>query len=166
MLRRALAQLTRKQRAVIVLRFWEDLTEAAVTALAATTAGAVAVWPHPAGIVATQGQDVPDLRGKVGAIRYAYQTPCEIDEMTRRSDCSAVEWRVVTQKGTYRLPQALTSSKKAPRVPVAISRDGRRLAYYSRDAGAHVIRDMAEGEEVVSPVKVAEERIGAGSTCG
>ena len=48
-------------------------------------------------------------------------------------------------------------------VPVAISRDGRMLAYYSRAAQAHVVRDLVGGAEVTSPVKVEEDRIGVGS---
>jgi hypothetical protein len=108
---------------------------------------------------------VPDLPdGKVGLIGSAYQTSCEVDNVERRVDCSAVEWRVVTRAGTtYRVPQALANATKARRVPVAISRDGRKLAYYSREAQAHVVRDLMTGSEVTSPVTVKEERIGIGS---
>ncbi|TMR94770.1 hypothetical protein [Nonomuraea basaltis] len=141
-------------------------TVATVAALVATTAGAVVVWPRGDHAATPQRVDtVPDLPdGKVGAIRYAYRTDCKIDTVRRDADCSAVEWRVVTQSGkTYRAPQALVSSRKAPRVPVAISRDGRMLAYYSRDTQAHVVRDLATGAVVTSPVTVKEDRIGIGS---
>ncbi|MBT2232393.1 hypothetical protein [Nonomuraea sp. NEAU-A123] len=107
---------------------------------------------------------VPDLPdGKVGLIGSAYQTSCEVDAQ-RRIDCGTVEWRVVTRAGTtYRVPQALANTTKLRRVPIAISRDGRKLAYYSHQAQAHVVRDLMTGSEVTSPVKVKEERIGIGS---
>lgn len=132
------------------------LATVAAAAVLATAAGAVTVWPSRPDTVATQTQHVTDLPpGQVGAARYAYLVPCG-------DDCGT-EWRVVTPKGTYRIPQALTTSKKAPRVPIAISRNGRMLAYYSPAAGAHVIRDLVGGEETISPVKVPEQQIGIGS---
>ncbi|MEV6859621.1 hypothetical protein AB0M44_01245 [Streptosporangium subroseum] len=141
-------------------------TVATVAALVATTAGAVVIWPRGDHMATPQRVDtVPDLPdGKVGAIEHAYQTPCKVSEPGRVLDCSAVEWRVVTRSGTtYRVPQALVSSPKALRAPVAISRDGRMLAYYSRDAQAHVVRDLVSGVKVTSPVTVKEDRIGPGS---
>ncbi|GAA3128133.1 hypothetical protein [Streptosporangium carneum] len=107
---------------------------------------------------------VPDLpEGRVGPLSHAYQTGCKVDER-RRPDCSATEWRVVTRTGTtYRVPQALIRNVKERRVPVSISRDGRMLAYYSRQAQAHVVRDLTSGSVVTSPVTVKEERIGTGS---
>ncbi|MFF0575343.1 hypothetical protein [Streptosporangium saharense] len=106
--------------------------------------------------------DLPE--GNVGPLGYAYETPCKVDEK-RRLDCGAVEWRVVTRTGeTYRLPQALAMTAKDRRVPVAISRDGRKIAYYSRKARAHVVRDLVSGSETTSPVTVKESRIGPGST--
>ncbi|WP_436758454.1 hypothetical protein [Streptosporangium sp. V21-05] len=112
-------------------------------------------------------EKVPDLPdGKVGSLSHAYRTPCKVDPKQRRQppDCSVVEWRVVTGTGTtYRLPQALTANSKGRNAPVAISRDGRMIAYYSREAQAHVVRDLVSGSEVTSPVTVKEERIGIGS---
>ncbi|AWS45460.1 hypothetical protein [Streptosporangium sp. 'caverna'] len=141
-------------------------TVATVAALVATTAGAVVVWPRGDHMATPQRVDtVPDLPdGRVGAINHAYQTNCTVNEATRDVDCSAVEWRVATRSGrTYRVPQALVSSRKALRTPVAISRDGRMLAYYSHDAQAHVVRDLVSGVKVTSPVTVKEDRIGPGS---
>ncbi len=109
---------------------------------------------------------VPDLPGgKVGVLSHAYLTSCKVDrDPERPPDCSAVEWRVVTGAGTtYRVRQALVWNTEDRRVPVAISRDGRMLAYYSRQAQAHVVRDLVNGSETVSPVRVEEERIGIGS---
>lgn len=137
------------------------LAAVAVAAVAVLT-GTATVWPlsgKSADIAAPQL--VPDLPGgRVGPVGYAYRTPCTFEH----EDCGAVEWRVVMTSGrTYRVPQALVSSAKDPRVPVAISRDGRMLAYYSHDAQAHVVRDLVSGAETTSPVKVAEDRIGIGS---
>jgi len=64
---------------------------------------------------------------------------------------------VVTRTGTYRVPGAYGDA------PVAISRDGRKLAYYSESAGAHVVHDMVTGKRTTSPVRVARKRIGPGS---
>ncbi|SEM33371.1 SigE family RNA polymerase sigma factor [Nonomuraea pusilla] len=47
-LRRALDRLTRKQRAVIVLRFWEDLTEAQTAAALGCSVGTVKSQTHHA----------------------------------------------------------------------------------------------------------------------
>ncbi|WP_327109228.1 hypothetical protein [Nonomuraea glycinis] len=146
-------------------------TRLALTGVAAvTTAAALVVTVAAGAVVLPRGADsataaVPDLPdGKVGAISRAYLTPCEVGKKTKRVDCGAVEWRVVTRSGrTYGVPQALTSSRDDPHVPVAISRDGRMLAYYSRAAQAHVVRDLVGGAEVTSPVKVEEDRIGVGS---
>lgn len=48
MLARALAELTRKQRAVIVLRFWEDMTEAQTAEALGCTVGTVKSQTHHA----------------------------------------------------------------------------------------------------------------------
>jgi hypothetical protein len=147
-------------------------TRLALTAVGAMATAAALVATVAGGVVLPRGADpavevaaVPDLPdGKVGAISRAYLTPCEVDEEAKKIDCGAVEWRVVTRSGkTYRVPQALSSSRDGREVPVAISRDGRMLAYYSRAAQAHVVRDLVGGGEVTSPVEVAEERIGIGS---
>jgi hypothetical protein len=102
---------------------------------------------------------VPDLpEGPVGRLSHAYQPTCA-------TDCDGAEWRVVTAEGTtYRVASALprrTTDRST--VPVAISRTGRALAYYSREAQAHVVRDMETGAETVSPVKVPEEEIPLGA---
>lgn len=139
---------------------------AAVVVLGAGTTAAVALpWSWGDHTATPRAADtVPDLPdGKVGLIGAAYQTSCKVDA-ERRADCGAVEWRVVTRAGTtYRVPQALVSTAKVGRVPVAISRDGRHLAYYSHQAQAHVVRDLMTGSEVTSPVTVKEERMGPGS---
>ncbi|MEV0194995.1 hypothetical protein [Nonomuraea sp. NPDC050691] len=132
--------------------------------LAAATVATTVPWQHQQPAASQDAATVPDLpAGKVGPLSHAYQTRCEVT--TQRSlNCDDVEWRVVTAAGaTYRVPQALAMTTKEWRVPVSISRDGRMLAYYSRQAQAHVIRDLMTGTEVTSPVPITEDRIGAGS---
>ncbi|MFC4533888.1 hypothetical protein [Sphaerisporangium dianthi] len=139
---------------------------AAAAALVTATASALVAWPRADHTATPQRVDtMPDLPGgQVGAIGYAYQTPCEPDAKTFEIGCAAVEWRVVTQSGrTYRVPQALVATGKNRSVPVAISRDGRMLAYYDRDVQAHVVRDLVSGAEVTSPVTVEEDSIDIGS---
>ncbi|PZG10082.1 hypothetical protein [Nonomuraea aridisoli] len=137
-----------------------------VTALGAgvvtAAVGGVALWPRAPQPAAQQEvgtvRDLPG--GAVGAISHAYLSPCEPSP----PDCGGAEWRVVTRGGAvYRVGQALVSTGKALRVPVAISRNGHALAYYDSEAGAHVVRDLVTGAEMTSPVAIAEERIGAGS---
>ncbi|SPL89419.1 unnamed protein product [[Actinomadura] parvosata subsp. kistnae] len=111
-----------------------------------------------------QANAVPDLPGgKVGPLGYAYRTKCERVAEPPGLDCDDVEWRVVTTAGkTYRLPQALARNDDGHDAPVALSRDGRKLAYYSRDAQAHVVRDMLTGAEVAAP-PMPQDKIGTGS---
>ncbi|MFC4011377.1 hypothetical protein ACFOY2_29400 [Nonomuraea purpurea] len=105
---------------------------------------------------------VSDLpAGAVGVLSHAYQTNCIIKKEERKADCGKVEWRVVTREGkTYRLAEALVRTKKNQGTPIALSRDGRMVAYYSREAQTYVVRDLVSGTEVTSPVKLKEERFG------
>jgi hypothetical protein len=149
---------------------------AALATAAVVSAGAIivtlpGVTGHRAatshqGTGAGAAPDLPD--GKVGSLSHAYRTPCVIDKGGRRiepADCSAVEWRVVTRAGTtYRVPQALPRTERDDTgVPVAISRDGRMLAYYSRQDRAFAVRDLGSGSVVTSTVTVEEKDIGVGA---
>ncbi|QYC41529.1 hypothetical protein Nocox_19600 [Nonomuraea coxensis DSM 45129] len=119
------------------------------------------------GQAAPASSPLPDLPpGKVGELSHAYLTRCEEDESQTPPalDCSKVEWRVVTRTGrTYRVSEALATPVNDPHPPVAISRDGRMFAYYSRQEGAHVVRDLVAGTRVVSRAKVKESQIDRGS---
>lgn len=161
-----LAVAGHRRRRRIILTF-TAVAVVVVTALGVAAAAVVLPGPRGADTATAQRVDtVPDLPGgNVGPLSHAYQTRCKWNGDRRRPpDCSAVEWRVVTRTGTaYRVPQALVSTSKGRQVPVSISRDGRMLAYYSRQAQAHVVRDLTSGAEVISAVTVAEERIGIGS---
>ncbi|TDD07480.1 hypothetical protein E1292_13320 [Nonomuraea deserti] len=137
---------------------------AAATAVVMGAASAAVVLPGQRGgePAARPVLDLPDNR--VGPLALAYMTPCDLDVVRKRFDCSMVEWRVVTSTGTtYRVPQALVRTAKERPAPMAVSRDGRMLAYYSREAQAHVVRDLVTGSETTSPVTVEEERIDIGS---
>ncbi|GII64718.1 hypothetical protein Skr01_48030 [Sphaerisporangium krabiense] len=157
-----LAGHRRRRRATAMLS--AAATVATVAAVAVVTAAVMPSKPYEAAVPG-QAQAVRDLpEGEVGPLEYAYETPCKTGKGRKGFDCGAVEWRVVTHDGrTYRLPQALAMTAGNRRVPVAISRDGRKLAYYSRQAQAHVVRDLMSGARVTSPVTVKEARIGAGS---
>ncbi|MFI7452531.1 hypothetical protein ACIBQX_33905 [Nonomuraea sp. NPDC049714] len=143
------------------------LAAVATVAVVAVASAAVALpWQRADRTAAPQRvdtiADLPD--GAVGPIAYAFQTTCTTQSNPFRVDCSPVEWRVVTRSGkTYRVPQALVSTTKDHSVPMAVSRDGRMIVYYSRQAQAHVVRDLVGGTQVISPVAVKEERIGIGS---
>jgi hypothetical protein len=157
----AIAGHRRRQRVTMAAT-----TAATVAALVASAAVATVVWPRGAYPAAPQRADaVADLPdGKVGALGYAYKTPCDVSEDNQVINCRVQEWRVVTRAGTtYRVPQALTVTRKGDRVPITISRDGRMLAYYSREAQAHVVRDLVTGAVMTSPVKVKEERVQVGN---
>ncbi|GAA3428784.1 hypothetical protein GCM10018953_59680 [Streptosporangium nondiastaticum] len=174
----ALAGHRRRRRVTALLAAATVVTVAGATTATVTSIrshGVAAAWRTEAAAAPLRSHDaaatpqteaaVPDLPGgRVGPLAYAYRTSCEVDRERKTVDCAAVEWRVVTRSGTtYRLPQALAFNDQERRVPVAISRDGRMLAYYSRQAQAHVVRDLVDGSQVTSPVTVREERIGIGS---
>ncbi|GHE30122.1 hypothetical protein GCM10017673_35940 [Streptosporangium violaceochromogenes] len=155
-----LAGHRRERRGTAVLA--AAATVATVVAMGAVMAAVVSPRPHEAAApgLAAAVPDLPD--GNVGPLDYAYETPCKAGKEQRDVDC--LEWRAVTRTGrTYRLPQALARTAQDRRVPVAISRDGRMLAYYSRQAQAHVVRDLVSGSQVTSPVTLREARIGVGS---
>ncbi|MEV4572778.1 hypothetical protein AB0K16_05915 [Nonomuraea jabiensis] len=157
----AIAGHRRRRRATMAAT-----TVATVAALVASAAVATVVWPRRAYPAAPQSTDtVADLPdGKVGAVQYGYKTPCDVSADQQVINCRVQEWRVVTRAGTtYRVRQALVTTRKGDRVPIAISRDGRMLAYYSREAQAHVVRDLVTGAVTTSPFKVKEEQIQIGS---
>lgn len=157
----AIAGHRRRRRALVAVT-----AAAAVVVVAAATVTTVELLPRPPQAAAPQRvetvADLPD--GKVGPVGYAYLTSCEVVKEPRHIDCGASEWRVVTRSGTtYRVPRALAATSENRRVQLAISRDGGKIAYYDREAGAHVVRDLMSGAEVTSPVTVAEDRIKIGS---
>lgn len=102
----------------------------------------------------------PDLPDEpVGRLSHAYMPRCKAVPCDRDD-----EWRVVTTAGTtYRLQKAVARTAKGRSVPIAISKNGGVLAYYSREEQAYVVRDMQTGAEKVSPVKMPEKKIPVGA---
>jgi hypothetical protein len=74
---------------------------------------------------------------------------------------------VVTKDGTtYHLPQALRgldpyTGDGLQASPLAITRDGEKIAYYSVRAGTFQVRDLASGEVTTAPTRVPEEWLGS-----
>ncbi|SPL88487.1 unnamed protein product [[Actinomadura] parvosata subsp. kistnae] len=110
-------------------------------------------------IVAVQAAAVPDLPGRgVGPLSHALRTFCHVGGPIP-PDCRDGEWRVVTRSGeTYHVPQAMTSGHTFS--PLAISRDGRVIAYYSRQAATFKVRDLAGGAERTAPVTIPVTKLG------
>ncbi|MFI7417258.1 hypothetical protein [Nonomuraea sp. NPDC049684] len=157
----AVAGFRRRRRASATLA-----AAATIAVLAGVTATVLVAGPRRVQSAAPQTAAVPVLpAGKVGTLSHAYRETCLTAKgKSAPPGCAQDEWRVVTSDGrTYRVPQALGTTARKDRVPVALSRDGRMFAYYDKDAGAHVVRDMVTGVETVSAAKVAEERLGTGS---
>ncbi|MFI7702136.1 hypothetical protein [Nonomuraea sp. NPDC049480] len=112
-------------------------------------------------VVASETGRIADLPGRgVGPLSHAYRTFCRLGGLVP-PDCGNGEWRVVTRLGeTYRVPQALGTKSGPEFYPLAIGRDGRMIAYYSRVAGTFKVRDLASGAEQAAPVAIAEARLG------
>lgn len=144
---------------------------AAATGLAVLVCVALGVLPGitpPAAdkpVVAAVTGTIADLPGRgVGPLSHAYRTFCKVGGPIP-PDCRNGGWRVVTRTGrTYHVPQALgmgTGTGSGPRFfPLTISRDGRRMAYYSASAGTFKVRDLASGAEQAAPVTVTVNRLG------
>ncbi|MDP9864797.1 MULTISPECIES: hypothetical protein [Streptosporangium] len=95
----------------------------------------------------------------VGPLSHAYKTFCHVARGVPE-DCRNGEWRVVTRDGkTYHVPQALGMAGTLNSVPLAITRDGRMMAYYSREEQTFKVRDLESGKELTAPVTVAERRL-------
>ncbi|MEU9835258.1 hypothetical protein AB0D67_27305 [Streptosporangium sp. NPDC048047] len=92
---------------------------------------------------------LPD-RG-VAQVRYAYLGSCAGGAAT--PDCKG-GWRVVTQDGrTYDVVQA-NGDSAVDTGPLAITPDGRTMAYYNRQKQAFEVRDLKSGKVLTAPLKV------------
>ncbi|MFI6920655.1 hypothetical protein ACIBIZ_11950 [Nonomuraea spiralis] len=121
-----------------------------VTALGGTLA--VRLMPQ-APAPATSGKDDLPARG-VGPLSHAYKTYCGPGGEKGSSRCQEGEWRVVTRGGrTYRVPEALPS-RTMQDSPLAISRDGRRIAYYAAKEGTFQVRDLDSGTKTTASMKL------------
>ncbi|MFD2355623.1 hypothetical protein ACFSTC_49660 [Nonomuraea ferruginea] len=73
---------------------------------------------------------------------------------------------MVTRSGeTYHVPDALRSLAPGRTglrdSPLAISRDGRKIAYYSADEGTFQVRDLASGRKTTAAQKVPKSLLGS-----
>ncbi|WP_030919468.1 hypothetical protein [Streptosporangium amethystogenes] len=138
-----------------------------VTALVAAVTVTVIVLGATAGarLLPTERQDssgtggVADLPDRgVGPLSHAYKTFCNPSEGTAPPDCRDGAWRVVTRAGrTYHVPDALTGFSS----PLAISQDGRRIAYYAVKEGTFKVRELDSGGESAAPVKIPTAWLGS-----
>ncbi|MBO3748369.1 hypothetical protein J5X84_20025 [Streptosporangiaceae bacterium NEAU-GS5] len=147
---------------------WSLAVVATAGAVAVTLVGVTAgvrdmVMYHPAA-----PGSVVDLPARgVGPLSYAYQTYCAPSEGVAPRDCRSGEWRLVTRGGTtYHLPQALRGldayiGEGLLASPLAITRDGGKIAYYSSDAGTFQVRDLASGQVTTAPSRVPQQWLGS-----
>ncbi|MEU0572169.1 hypothetical protein ABZ297_43140 [Nonomuraea sp. NPDC005983] len=131
------------------------------TALAATAAvRLLPAQPH----AATAPGTVTDLPARgIEPLSHAYMTFCRPEDGKAPPGCVDGGWRVVTQGGkTYRLAQALRVLESGLRTsPLAISRDGRKIAYYDAEVGTFAVRDLASGAVQTAPTKVPKAWLGS-----
>ncbi|WP_329428821.1 hypothetical protein OG339_06005 [Streptosporangium sp. NBC_01495] len=127
---------------------------AVVTAvvLCVISGGGVALFqqvsPAPQILLAPPETTVLPLPGKgIGPVEQAYRPSCQGNS----ESCAKDAWRIVTREGdTYELAEAATG-------PLAVTADGRRVAYYSSKQRGIVVRDLASGRVWKSPLKQPEE---------
>ncbi|WP_433373130.1 hypothetical protein [Streptosporangium sp. CA-115845] len=96
----------------------------------------------------------------VGPLARAYTHFCPpppIDD----TDCVGGQWRVVTTSGvTYELTAALglkNTDKKVLLGPVAITQNGRRIAYYSEKQQTFEVRDLRSGLIWKAPLTISKD---------
>ncbi|MEU4516704.1 hypothetical protein AB0G05_45060 [Nonomuraea wenchangensis] len=107
---------------------------------------------------------VTDLPARgVGPLSHAFMTFCRPERGKAPAGCVNGGWRVVTRGGTtYRVAQALSGSPSGLRPsPLAISRDGRKIAYYDTEADTFAVRDLASGKVTTAPTKVPTAWLGS-----
>ncbi|SEG61096.1 hypothetical protein SAMN05444920_103455 [Nonomuraea solani] len=130
-----------------------------VTGLGATIA--VRMLPGP--------QEVPPASelpaNGMGSLSHAYKTFCRPKNKAPKG-CRDGYWRVVTRGGkSYYVTDALPSLSPGRNglrdSPLAISRDGGKIAYYSAKESTFQVRDLATGATTTAASKVPESRLGS-----
>lgn len=122
------------------------------------------------GVTSTRVSDVlPE--GNAGPLRYAYMDWCQRKWQPGRNTSSfdeeCAQWRVVAEDGqTYRLPQALgvyaeqgSDNNMNTAAPLAISLDGRHIAYYNEADRRFAVRDLSSGAIWPVPLTVTRESL-------
>lgn len=155
---RTIAAHDRRRRAVI-----SYLAAAMVVVVALGVTTAIRLLPDGHQEAASIG-DLP-ARG-VGPLSHAYRTFCKPNSGKAPSGCRDGGWRVVTRSGkTYHVPEALPSlapGRTGLRAsPLAISRDGRKIAYYSAKEDTFQVRDLASGQKTTAATKVPQSQLGS-----
>ncbi|MER5644588.1 hypothetical protein [Streptosporangium sp. NPDC002524] len=102
----------------------------------------------------------------VGPVSHAYKTFCGPATGKAPSGCRDGGWRVVTRSGeTYHVTEALPSLAPGRTglrdSPLAISRDGRKIAYYGAEEGTFQVRDLASGQKTTAARKVPKSLLGS-----
>lgn len=136
---------------------------AAVVAIALGVTSAVRLQPTQPRPAVAPGT-VTDLPARgVGPLSHAFMTFCRPERGKAPAGCVNGGWRVVTRGGTtYRVAQALSGSPSGLRAsPLAISRDGRKIAYYDTEADTFAVRDLASGTVITAPTKVPTAWLGS-----
>jgi hypothetical protein len=94
----------------------------------------------------------------VGPVSYAYYDWCGQElkpgKMRALGGKECLQWKVVTRTGqTYRVPEAVSVYVEQSKgnymntaAPLAITPDGRRIAYYSEKDQKFAVRDLASGK--------------------
>ncbi|WP_062436918.1 hypothetical protein [Herbidospora daliensis] len=86
----------------------------------------------------------------------AYRLPCKEAE-GMAEDCRGAGWRLVAGTEEYALDDALPGRNG----PLAITGNGRVIAYYSLAAGTIVTRDLASGTVTAAPAKIPLAKMGS-----
>ncbi|MDF2710753.1 MAG: hypothetical protein K0R62_6405 [Nonomuraea muscovyensis] len=160
---RALRGARRRRRIGV---YGSALATLVAVALSATVLTGGLLGGADEGTISGRATDVLPASG-VDPLAYAYYDMCgrrwRLGENTRDfagEDC--VQWRVVTRTGqNFRMPEALSFYTDQTRqnymntaAPVAITPDGRRIAYYSEKDQRFAVRDLESGEVRSAPQTV------------
>ncbi|GHH65402.1 hypothetical protein GCM10017673_09410 [Streptosporangium violaceochromogenes] len=155
---RTIAAHHRRRRTVI-----SYLAAAMVVVVSLGVTAAVRLLPDGPQEAASVG-DLP-ARG-AGPLSHAYKTFCKPVSGKAPAGCRDGGWRVVTRSGkTYHVPEALPSLAPGRTglrdSPLAISRDGWKIAYYSAKEGTFQVRDLASGQKTTAATKVPKTQLGS-----
>ncbi|GAB1821593.1 hypothetical protein [Herbidospora sp. RD11066] len=149
-----------RRRRATALSAASALAVTLILAISATVIGAPG--PGEGGQAATSAQEVLPASG-VAPLAYAYYDWCGEPPtdglMARTAGRDCLQWRVVTRSGDdYRVPEAmsvnirgLTGSYVLVPAPVAITGDGRKIAYYSEQHERFAVRDLESGQVRLAP---------------
>ncbi|MEU9831333.1 hypothetical protein AB0D67_07300 [Streptosporangium sp. NPDC048047] len=155
---RTIAVHHRRRRTVI-----SYLAAAMVAVVTLGVTAAIRLLPDGPQKVASTG-DLP-ARG-VGPLSHAYKTFCKPVGGKAPAGCRDGAWRVVARSGkayyvTEALPSLAPGRTGLRDSPLAISRDGRKIAYYSAEEGTFQVRDLASGQKTTAARKVPRGWLGS-----